>query len=312
MFHTTILEVALGLVFVYLTLALVCTAIGELVNSVLGLRAKTLHHAIGVMLETPELQRAFYAHPLIRSLASDAKALPSYIPTETFARVLVDLASQAPGTRYDSVDELRQALSQLPELPRGAVLTMLDDTVRSVDEAKQEIGAWFDQVMSRAKGWYVRRIQFYSLVAAALISIGLDADTLQIARATWVDDELRQGLVARAELAAAQASEDGDADSVATLQAGVDEIRAAGLPLGWTPEEVCATFAIACDHGARPPVSELLINLFSKLIGLTATALAVSLGAPFWFDLLSRVVSARAAAAGGTSSRPIRRTPKAA
>jgi hypothetical protein len=34
---------------------------------------------------------------------------------------------------------------------------------------------------------------------------------------------------------------------------------------------------------------------FLKLIGLLLTALAISLGAPFWFDLLNKVISIRAA-----------------
>ena len=36
-------------------------------------------------------------------------------------------------------------------------------------------------------------------------------------------------------------------------------------------------------------------GFWEKVVGLLFTALAISLGAPFWFDMLNRVVSIRAA-----------------
>ena len=36
-------------------------------------------------------------------------------------------------------------------------------------------------------------------------------------------------------------------------------------------------------------------ELFSKLLGYILTALAISLGAPFWFDLLKKLVNIRSA-----------------
>jgi hypothetical protein len=59
-----------------------------------------------------------------------------------------------------------------------------------------------------------------------------------------------------------------------------DEINQAKSPLGlgWHPEEL---------QGMTP--SDWVI----KVLGWIVTALAVSLGAPFWFDLLKKLVNIR-------------------
>jgi hypothetical protein len=295
LFSTTILEVALGLVFVYLTLGLVCTAIGEAVNAIFALRANTLQKAIGTMLEDDKLRDRFYAHPLVRTLRASDDALPSYVPTETFARVMIDLTVGPPGAEPRGLEDLRKALATLPDRPRGAIESVLDETVHTVDDAKAQIGAWFDDVMDRAKGWYVRKMQAWTFGAALFVSVGLDADTLQIAQATWADDDLRKALVTRAELLHEQRVEAGLAGESASFEANVQELRTAGLPLGWTSDDLCATIGARCPESGRPDSEPLFLNLLSKIVGLLVTAFAVSLGAPFWFDVLNRVVSARSA-----------------
>ena len=86
MFQTPILDVAIGLVFVYLTVSLMCTAVQELIASVAALRSKTLAKGIknllantnisklledqdpqGTSEQTKSLADAVYAHPLIKA-----------------------------------------------------------------------------------------------------------------------------------------------------------------------------------------------------------------------------------------------------
>ena len=53
----------------------------------------------------------------------------------------------------------------------------------------------------------------------------------------------------------------------------VDDVKALGLPLGWSHE----TSPHSWQQG------------LGKAIGLLVTAFALTLGAPFWFDLLGKV-----------------------
>src|SRR4051812_11895052 len=79
MFGSTALEVAIGVVFVYLSLSLVCTAAQELIAAVMTWRATNLAHGIRNLLkyaDNNELLKGFYNHPLIQSLYRDGKRLP--------------------------------------------------------------------------------------------------------------------------------------------------------------------------------------------------------------------------------------------
>jgi hypothetical protein len=50
LFGSTVLEVALGLMFVYLLLSLLCSAVGEYIEAKLNSRAKFLHEGIRLLL----------------------------------------------------------------------------------------------------------------------------------------------------------------------------------------------------------------------------------------------------------------------
>src|SRR5688572_23992921 len=104
MFGSTILEVAIGLIFVYSLLSLICTAINEMIEAKLKMRAVDLERGMREMLndENYDLVRRLYNHPLISSLfegkydeAKKAKKLPSYIPARNFTLAMMDMVVPA-------------------------------------------------------------------------------------------------------------------------------------------------------------------------------------------------------------------------
>lgn len=108
MFNSGILDVAIGLIFIYLLLSLIASAANEMIERWLKNRASDLERGVRELLEDPEkatsVVQEFYDHPLINSLykgtydeASKAKifsdkVLPSYIPARNFALAIWDLA----------------------------------------------------------------------------------------------------------------------------------------------------------------------------------------------------------------------------
>ena len=60
----------------------------------------------------------------------------------------------------------------------------------------------------------------------------------------------------------------------------VDEVQEFGVPLGWS-------------HDTSP--HNVCWDGVGKMLGLLVTAFALSLGAPFWFDLLGKVSNLRGA-----------------
>ncbi len=113
MFNLAILDVAIGMIFVYLLLSLMCSAANEIIELALKKRAVDLERGIRELLApgsrsgTDDVVQKLYNHPLVNSLfggkyeksriASTIKrkimrtALPSYIPSRTFALALMDL-----------------------------------------------------------------------------------------------------------------------------------------------------------------------------------------------------------------------------
>src|SRR5882762_8767105 len=98
MLGSSIIDIAIGLIFVYLLLSLICSAANEVIERFSKKRAKDLEKGLSEMLRDPTLVEDLYKHPLIYSLfpkpyKPGAANLPSYIPARNFALALMDIAA---------------------------------------------------------------------------------------------------------------------------------------------------------------------------------------------------------------------------
>ena len=99
LFGSSSLEVLIGVVLLFLVLAVIASAVTEIVGQVLGLRSQTLADGIQAMLFDKAARDRFYEHPLIKSLSHKGQLdkllrrfpRPSYIPSDVFARALLDV-----------------------------------------------------------------------------------------------------------------------------------------------------------------------------------------------------------------------------
>ncbi|MBK9928241.1 MAG: hypothetical protein IPP66_23500 [Anaerolineales bacterium] len=88
---TTIIQVAIGIIFVWVILAVITSQIQEWIASGLAWRASMLENAIEQMLGNPEVKNKLYNHPLIQGLySSNGKRKPGGIPQDKFAMVLFE------------------------------------------------------------------------------------------------------------------------------------------------------------------------------------------------------------------------------
>ena len=87
MLGSTLLDVVIGITFIYLFLSLIGSALTEFFANIRQLRAKNLEQWVLSTLDGPkakELGDKFYEHPLVKGLMQDGRK-PSYIPSRTFA-----------------------------------------------------------------------------------------------------------------------------------------------------------------------------------------------------------------------------------
>lgn len=323
MFDSAVLEVAIGLAFVYTLLSVVCTALSELIAQAFATRAATLEKWVRQVIANPP---DFYKDPLVRALAGpelsyksiddmaakaghlpltgwdktkrfikrvrQAHLLPSYIPARTFAMTALKGLAATDGRLTD--EQVDSAPEYLRPLIRAAG--------NELEEARKNIEAWYDDAMQRVTGWYKRNAQVIVMVLAVLVAATLNADSIVIARVLWNNDTVREAVVATAEQRAQQESTDGGGDVGAAAEPVTTPDDATAEPTA-TPSETPLTKAkdVEAELGkldlpigwdGRPDSGEAWAT---KIAGLVMTALALSLGAPFWFDMLGKLVNLRGA-----------------
>jgi hypothetical protein len=251
----------------------------ELVSQLLGWRAQTLELAIRNLITDQATRDAFYRHPLIQSLGKarpdGEREQPSYLPARLFALVLLDVL--APAQKDLEAPPQEQAVAgQL----RRALRTLTATTDADLEASRKRIEVWFDDVMDRASGWYKRKVQWV-LLAIALVATGVaNADAINLATRLWQSPSLRASMVEAASTYAAGAAAAGaQRQTLDQLQQRLGQFVSQGLPLGWAGDKVLSSSELA--------------QWLSKIAGLLLTALAASLGAPFWFDLVNKLVNVR-------------------
>ena len=309
MFGSAMLEVAIGIIFVYMLVAIICSAIREGIEAQLKTRAAYLERGIRELLHDPRgkaLARSVYEHPLIFSLYSSkyvpggdggkkpgllarGVGLPSYIPARNFATALMDIAARGPDPLLASdhrapvlsLDSIRENVINIECEPvQRVMLTAIDSAQGSLDRARQNLEDWYDSGMDRVSGWYKRSTQMIIFCIGLVAAVGMNVNTITIADFLYRDDTARAAIVARAEAVSADT-----AFITRGYQVAKQELEALNLPIGWSD-----------GWGApRQPsgVGDLWNGLFGPILGWLLTALAATMGAPFWFDLLNKVMVIR-------------------
>lgn len=262
MFGSAILEVILGLAFVYFLLAVIASSVNEIIAGLLGWRSAALKTGIQSMLPDGETADAIWQHPLITGLGGKAGRAPSYVPASTFATALLDVVGSS-----------EQRWAALPESTQKALASLNDAAGGDQARFKAEIANWFNAKMDRVTGVYKRQVMWLTLGVAAALTLLFGVDTIALATTIWQEQGLRAALSAGAQMA----SPGGIEDTLNTLS----EFN---LPIGWVV------------------LPQTVFGWFLKVIGLLLTTLAVSLGAPFWFDVIKRFTNPRSSGPAPTIS----------
>jgi hypothetical protein len=271
MLGSTVLEVAIGLTFCYGTVALIVSTLQEALAAAFRLRANTLLAGVKSMLNDPRfdgLARAVYLHPLVNPHTDgtqpserDMRTRPSYIEPAHFAIALVDSLWKAPG----DFAQLGNAIETIPDPQLRQVMRGLYGRARDLQQFQDMLAGWFDNAMARMSGTYKRRQLLISLLLALLLAILFNIDSIHLFRTLWQQPALAAHLH----------------DAPGALDPAVFDALMA-LPIGWTQ---------------FPPVPNADFAL--QVAGWIVTASTALFGAPFWFDLMQRVVRMRS-----TGTRP--------
>jgi hypothetical protein len=259
MFGSEILEVVIGVIFVFILVSVICSSVREGIEAILKSRAAYLEHGIRQLLHDSKaegLVKSFYNHPLIFSLYSgeyqpresfsrpslltSGRNLPSYIPSSNFALALMDIAARGPKTNSVSsdpsgppvtLDAIRANVMNIPSEPvRRAVLAAIDSAQGDVSKVQATLEAWYDSSMDRVSGWYKRSTQWIIFLIGLTVAIVLNVDTITIADFLYRNDGVRAALVKQVELSS---SANSNSNSSISYDKAREDLAGLKLPIGW-------------------------------------------------------------------------------
>jgi hypothetical protein len=207
---------------------------------------------------------------------------------------------------------LRQTLAALLQdaLPQSQAVSLLERFQKNVE-------FWFQNSMDRLNGAYKRRAYVLSVVIGLTIAVLANIDGLALASHLWNEPQMQAALVVQAQLFLEQNPQGTAGINPDVLAAQLQkEMGVLSLPLGWfdAPESLvaiqarggaCSTWPLSardvygfllgnwCIPFRSVPAPGDWLGWFLKGLGWLSTAIAAGQGAPFWFDVLKKIVNVR-------------------
>jgi len=288
-----ILEVAIGVVLTWLILSVATVEVQDLISKWLNRRANFLEKSILDMFRgEQDFVDQFYEQPVIKALYKKnifgKPKKPDYIPNQAFAEAVFEMfvnlgteKGQLPEetislqriiNKMEEINEQNQELGYfikrlLPKFDGKKSVAKLRDAHDKVAEFKTNAENWFDTSMTRASYWYKENAKTLAFFIGFGLAITFNIDSIQITEQLWREPTLRQSLVAQAQTV----DENTGPASVAELEDYYEDLK---LPVGWNKDKL----------PAEP------IDWMSKVVGFLISGLAAMQGAPFWFDMLRKLI----------------------
>jgi len=250
------------------------------------------------------------------------RRLPAYIPSDQFAAALIDTIihhNRPSKFRRDPVTNKQVLVPDMitdktfADFTRGidamtesevkitmAALARNVDVSRtdSFNQLSQRIAEWYDNSMERLNGVYKQKIRRWLFMVGLIVAVCFNVNTIVVVDRLYQDPQLRSSVTAAAENYLKQhATVDSvyAVENVDSLRNKIEDLRRElaplHLPIGWpmteSTEVFSREFGRAVIKGIRTETS------FKNILGWLLTALALSFGAPFWFDALKKAVNMR-------------------
>lgn len=272
------LEIAVGLAFIFFLLSTVVSAVTEGLAWLTRQRAKQLEEGIKGLLGDNEIAREILGHSLFQSdvrvrarRRRSGRKKPSYVSARNFSLALIDTLAKRGATGQDPLEEVERGASGLGDEALEEQLAALlgDPAVTDLSQFRRSVEEWFDDAMDRVSGWYKRWAQKIACLTALVVTIVLNVNAIKVAETLANEETVRSAVAAKAE-----APGGGDATaSGENAEYAVKTLESLKLPVLW--------------NDATDDVDA------SVIAGWLITAIAISLGAPFWFDALGKLARLR-------------------
>lgn len=295
MFGIEALDVVIGMIFVYLLFSLFVSIVNEMINSWLNIRGKRLYDSIERLLG-PDGVNIFYDEPAIKLITRKGSWVSSYKnlrKKDTKLRFGYRPPESIPETLFIDV------ISNM-DITDDSILKKFMDKTSSDRNRLNEV---YNSVMEEASAAYKRRLRWILLILGFFTAVIFNVNSIDIFKTLKDDPNARAKIVEQAtayievnkELPQKQKLTN---EKIEELQDSIDILLenqinhlSSNLGIGWDLGGYEIEICFLCP--VDPVFKQLIASQVSWVgfFGWVITAIAISLGAPFWFDLLSKVIN---------------------
>lgn len=333
-----ILDLVIGMIFIFFMLSIISSSVVEVVMSYFKIRSKVLKQWLLTIFDkqmvqpngtTSSLGHALMDHCLTTALSKGGKAT-SYMDAKNFVSALLEKVTFDPDqphkvvTNLDDIiegvknakaingssllsTELQRAVLMYAYEAKESYAAATDKTVSDLQMFREKMEGWFDTSMERVSGSlklrYARPLTFW---IGLVVVVSLNADSIALARYLYSNPEARAKIAAQAVSTAKDTAmisrverlAKGNNDTLAQKEV-LNDIRQRELELKGDIAMLDDFIPLGWRKDEVTQLRKTPSLIFTKLAGWMATIMAVLLGAPFWFDLLNKIANLR-----GSGSKP--------
>ena len=290
-----ILEVAIGLVFVYYVMGSIVSTISQVIMESLETRGLALEKYLKLIVGEKSLNDLTNM-PQIRSLrpiryaswwnvfgAGTVEKRVEKIPASTLVDAFFDLTGLT-GKYQTTGDELIASISQLPDSEgKKAMLAWAQKGVTNVNDLRSRTTDYFNGLLGQAAATFKANARSIVIIMSIVTTLLFGTDSIQLAKDLWADSALR----AAANAQAAAAAQQGQSTDLTAL---LNQLGVLSIKIGWWQNQ-------------NIPVQTSTVGwiqfILLKFTGLLITAVAVSQGSSFWYDLLKKLTGQSSSSSSG-------------
>lgn len=317
-----ILDLVVGLIFIYFLLSIISSSVVELILTLSKTRAKLLQKWLLTIFDkqievdndkSVPLGQAIMNHCTTTALSGQGNST-SYMDAKNFTSALIEKLTFIKDQPKKVVTDLQEVIDAIaktealsPELKRvfilyanEAILSGAADVKSTFDKFmafRGKIESWYNTSMERVSGHLKSKYVFpLTIVIATVVASAGNADSIEIAKYLHRNPQITAQIAAEGYLTGQDSSNVylnrlNEVKAYNRKDTVIDrETEAAVKKELATINEAKAVLAQSLPLGWDNVVVK---SWPSKIFGILITIFAIIMGAPFWFELLNKIANLR-------------------
>lgn len=295
MLTSQVLETGIGIAFLLVVLSTAASALLDLARRLLNSRSKDLEAALKSFFApdsgNPDggtlgqsLRHLFQTVRAPNLVGAASDSWDAFRQTSVYQGAVAARGQVRPA--YLSAKSFAEAVEE--QVRDGGLLTgPLQKRVQALQASVEEdtlairagLERWFDETMAGLSSRYSKRSAVWLFVIGFVFAVVINASVPHVAHELWHNSATRSAVVAASEgLGQPTTATEGltPAETINQIATATDEMSQLGIPIGWR-------------EGDPGDAGWWLSHIFGWIL----TAVLISLGAAFWFDLLGRLTAMR-------------------